>query len=112
MPSPYLLEILADDWLWRSMGGEMILVTEHGGARVVIAPSRAPTKTRTHQRGPHIVTPTEQEGGGHVLRPIAPDHPLALVLAAVPQLVQVVRRVAEQHGWQDAQDALKRAGLA
>src|SRR4051812_13881975 len=89
--NPYLAEIMGDSWLWREMGGEMILVTEHGGARVVIAPPSAMRK-----QPPAIMVPTEQSGGAHVLRPITPDHPIAKVLAAVPAMVDALRLCGEE----------------
>lgn len=88
---PYLAEVIADEWLWREMGGEMILVTAHGGARVVIAP---PSSMR--RQPPAIMVPTAQDGGGHVLRPIKPDHPIAIALAALPDMAKALRALSDR----------------
>jgi hypothetical protein len=73
-------------WCWRRFGDTLMLVTEAGGAQVVLAPARRKT--------PGIETRDPVTG---VLRPIREDDAAARLIAAAPNLL---------HSAKDARAAL------
>lgn len=104
---PHLADLLEREWCWTTLGNQMMLVSVSGGCRVAITPGGGMKPAICS-----VAEGTERYNTVAKLRPIAPDHPMALLLAAVPDLVRLARKVAAaQHNAGDATDALKRAGL-
>jgi hypothetical protein len=82
-----MAEKLTDmQWRWQNLGGMVMLVTETGGAKVVLSASHAPV------RAPCIVT---RDAGTGFLRAIRADDEVARVIAAAPDLVDALAEMYE-----------------
>lgn len=85
--------LLSQDWRWQEFGGRMMLVTDGGGAKVVLAPDA------------HFGIVTRGPQG--ILIPIAGDTSLGKFLAAVPAIVEASRylRAIRPSNWNDGEDS-------
>lgn len=71
-------------WGWHSFGGRMSLVTETGGAKVILIPQgRSQIQTRDPETG--------------LLRPIRPEDNVARLAAAAPDLLTALRLLHERY---------------
>lgn len=68
-------------WRWQKFGDKLMLVTDGGGTDVVLSVSAG-------GRDKGALTTCSPDG---VMIPLTPDHPLARLLAAVPDLVAIAR---------------------
>lgn len=91
-------------WRWQQFGDRLMLVTDGGGADVVLSIAGKPQAPKLATCGP--------DG---VMRPLAPDHPLARLLESVPDLVAIAREIEAQDDrpryLPRLRDALQKAGL-
>lgn len=83
-------------WRWQNLGGALMLVTDGGGARVVLAGDHDTILTRDSETG--------------TLRPMqSTDAPCALIEAA-PDLLRALREITEaleRAGWADDPEDLE-----
>lgn len=73
-------------WVWRVFGNRLMLVTEHSGAKVILAP----------ERGTHIETRDPVTG---VLRQIDPADDVLRMIAAAPDLLDALELI-QGFSWQ------------
>lgn len=82
---------LAGPWAWRDFGSSYMLVADHGRRAVVLCADivdRAPSSPRMVTAC--VITTRNQAG---LLEHITPEHPVAHVIAAAPELLDVARSV-------------------
>lgn len=75
-------------WRWQKFGDRLMLVTDGGGADVVLSIREGRGRT------PPTLATCSPDG---VMIPLAADHPLARLLAAVPALVEVAQLIRERN---------------
>lgn len=73
---------LAVDWAWSEFGGELMLVTDGSGCKVVIG------TVRKGRIGVQMATRDAKTG---TLRAIKPADPIAVAIAAVPEMIRALQ---------------------
>lgn len=88
--------LLEQDWRFQSFGGELMLVTDGNGGKVVLAVAPA---------GPNKGSMTARDTDGR-LTPLRADHPVGRFLMAMPALVEAVRLAGHirPENWNDGDD--------
>ena len=93
-------------WRWQEFGGKLMLVTDGGGADVVL------TVAQLGARAPWALVSCSPRG---TIERITADHPLAIALAAFPDLVTIGRDICARNDrprqLPALEEALRRGGL-
>lgn len=92
-------------WRWQKFGDRLMLVTDGGGADVVLS-------IRGAGHGASALATCGRDG---VMQPLSPDHPLAVVLAELPAMVDLLRDLRDRNDrprqLPQIEALLERAGL-
>lgn len=79
------MNLLDYDWCWQDFGdGELKLVTNGGGAKVVL--------DKRHKGGGRTQLTVRDPDGFMV--PMKDDHPIAVLMTQVPAMVRVLREIS------------------
>jgi hypothetical protein len=76
------MNLTQEAWAWRAFGRSLMLVTERGGSKVVLCT----------EKPDRLVVRNEQTG---TLEPLTPEHEVARLIVAGPDLLGVCRRSLE-----------------
>lgn len=103
--------MLLGDWAWQNWGDQLVLVS--GRDHVVLRAGMA--RGDSGQRNGHLPSLDTRSIDGRSI-PLTADHPLAVLLAGLPDLIDVARDIAMRDDRPSylprLQDALERAGLS
>lgn len=69
--------MLDGPWVWRQLGGKLMLTTAHGGAQIILVHGRRQIETRDLRDG--------------LLRPIRPEDEIARMIEATPHMLAALQ---------------------